>query len=113
MRFRIYPNDEQRALIAKTFGACRYVYNRHLAMRREVYEQSGKIISYKDCSSELTQFKKIVSWLQEVDSIALQSSVKDLDVAFQNFFRGCKTGKKIGYPAFKSKKHSQKPYKTK
>lgn len=113
MRFRIYPNAEQRILITKTFGACRYVYNRYLAMRRDTYEQTGKTMSCKDCSADLTRFKKSLPWLREVDSIALQSSVKDLDIAFQNFFRGCRTGKKIGYPGFKSKKRSRKSYKTK
>ena len=54
MRFRLYPNVEQRMLIAKTFGCCRYVYNHFLNKRKAVYEQTDKSMSYEDCSADLT-----------------------------------------------------------
>lgn len=113
MRFRRYPNKEQQILIAKTFGCCRYVYNHYLNKRETGYEQSGSTMSYNECSSDMTMLKKRFSWLSEVDSIALQSSLKDLDAAYKNFFRGLKTGKRVGYPRFKSKKNPVKSYKTK
>lgn len=113
MRFRLYPNAEQRILIAKTFGCCRYVYNHFLNKRKAVYEQTGKSMSYEDCSADLTVLKKSLPWLSEVDSVALQSSLKDLDMAYQNFFRGLRSGKRVGYPRFKSKKNPVKSYKTK
>lgn len=112
IRFRLYPNAAQRVLIAKTFGSCRYVYNRYLAMRKAEYEQTGRTISRYDCQKDLTGFKKIMPWLSEADSRALQMSLKDLDDAFRNFFRGRKAGKMIGYPVFKSRKHPLKSYRT-
>lgn len=45
MRFRLYPNAEQRILIAKTFGCCRYVYNHYLSKRKSIYEQDGTTLS--------------------------------------------------------------------
>ena len=113
MRFRLYPNAEQRILIAKTFGCCRYVYNHYLSKRKSIYEQDGTALSWAECMRDLTVMKKSITWLSEVDSIALQSSIRDLDTAYRNFFRGLKSGKKIGYPAFKSKKNPVKSYKTK
>lgn len=113
LRFRIYPNTAQSLLIQKIFGSCRFVYNYYLASRKAVYETTGQTLSYVDCTKDLTTLKKRLLWLREADSIALQSSLKDLDIAFQNFFRGCKSGAYIGYPRFKSKKHSRKSYKTK
>ena len=38
-KYRIYPNNEQKIQIAKTFGCCRFVYNQTLAYRIEVYEK--------------------------------------------------------------------------
>ena len=113
MRFRLYPNAEQRVLIAKTFGCCRCIYNHYLNERKTRYEQCGSTMSYSECSSDMTKLKKRFLWLSEVDSIALQSSLRDLDVAYQNFFRGLKAGKRVGYPRFKSKRNPVKSYKTK
>ena len=112
MRFRIYPNRAQRMLIAKTFGCCRYIYNHYLSMRQSKYEQDGIAMSYEDCSADMTLLKKSLPWLSEVDSIALQSALKDLDAAYKNFFHGLKSGKQVGYPKFKSKKCPVKSYKT-
>ena len=44
-KFRIYPNKEQEILIQKTFGCCRFVFNRYLAKRKELYEASKESIS--------------------------------------------------------------------
>lgn len=57
--------------------------------------------------------KKEIEWLREVDATALQSSLRDLDAAYQNFFRRVKQGENPGYPRFKSKKDNRKSYKTK
>lgn len=61
----------------------------------------------------MTQLKKSLDWLHEVDATALQSSLRDLDTAFQNFFRRVKQGEKPGYPRFKSKRDHRKSYKSK
>ena len=61
----------------------------------------------------MTSLKKELSWLKEVDATALQSSIRDLDTAYQNFFRRVKNGEKPGFPKFKSKKSRRQSYKSK
>ena len=113
-KFRIYPNPEQEILIQKTFGCARFVYNRYLAKRIELYQTDKSTLKYTECSADMTQLKKEIEWLKEVDSTALQSSLKDLDIAYQNFFRRVKQGNcKAGFPKFKSKHNHKKSYKTK
>lgn len=114
-KFRIYPNKEQENLIAKTFGCCRFVYNHYLAKRMEIYEKTKEIYSYYDCSKDMTYLKKQedASWLKEVDATALQSSIKDLDDAYQNFFRRIKHGETPGFPRFKNKHSNKQSYKSK
>jgi len=104
-RFRIYPTKEQEILIAKTLGCCRYVYNRYLHQRNEHYRLTGKGLSNGACSADLTRHKQGVPWLKEPDSTALQSSLKNLDTAFKNFFSGT-----AQYPRFKSKRHLVQSY---
>lgn len=86
-KYRMYPNREQRILLAKTFGCTRFVYNHYLAKRRNAYEKDGITLSYSACAKDLVSLKKEYEWLKEVDSVALQSSVKNLDTAYINFFR--------------------------
>ena len=75
-KFRIYPTKEQEVLIVKTIGCSRFVFNHFLAKWNETYKETGKGLSYGVCSSELPNLKKEVPWLKEVDSIAIQSSVR-------------------------------------
>ncbi len=113
-KFRIYPNKVQQETIQKTFGCCRFVYNHYLARRIELYKEDKSTMNYNACSADLKEFKKSFEWLKEVDSVSLQSSIKDLDVAYQNFFREVKKGNSNqGFPKFKSKKNNHKSYKTK
>jgi len=113
-KFRLYPNKEQEILIQKTFGCSRFVYNHYLAKRIEVYKTDKSSMSYNQCSNDLTNLKSENVWLKEVDSISIQSALKDLDTAYQNFFRRLKQGdNKAGFPHFKSKKDNRKSYKTK
>ena len=114
-KFRIYPNEAQVNLIQRTFGCVRFVYNHYLAQRIERYEKTGKEPTRYEQDKDLTALKhaKETLWLCEVDSTALQSSLKDLDTAYQNFFRGLKQGKRVGYPKFKSKRDNHKSYKCK
>ena len=63
-KFRIYPNKNQEELINKTFGCCRFIYNRYLAKRIELYENNKETYSYKQCSSDLTHLKKELEWLK-------------------------------------------------
>lgn len=107
-KYRIYPNKQQKILISKTFGCTRFVYNYYLAKRQEVYDTEGKNFSYNQCSSDLTKLKSELIWLKEPDKCALQNCLKDLNNAYQNFFRD----KSVGYPKFKSKKTHKFSYRT-
>ena len=65
-KFRLYPDRQQEVLFHKTFGCCRFLYNRMLADKKEMYEKTGK-------TERLTPagYKKEYPWLKEVDSLAL------------------------------------------
>lgn len=107
-KFRLYPTKEQETLIAKSIGCNRFVYNYFLAKRKEAYEQHDAMINYNGCSALLTKLKKEFVWLKEPDSTSLQSTLKDLDFAYQKFFK-----EKKGYPKFKSKKNPVQSYTSK
>lgn len=113
-KFRLYPNREQENQILRTFGCCRYVFNHYLALRKETYEQEGKTLGFFACCADLTALKQEsdTAWLQEVDSNALQCSLRNLDAAYQNFFRRVKNGGAPGYPKFKSKHSHYQSYQT-
>ncbi len=98
-KYRIYPNKQQKEIISKTFGCCRFVFNTYLAKRIERYEKNKETFSYLKCCNDLTQIKSELEWLKEVDSTALQNSLRDLDTAYKKFFK-----EHAGYPKFKSKK---------
>ena len=108
IKFRIYPNKEQKTFIQQTLGCCRLIYNRGLAMRKEGYEK-GEKIGYCQASAMLTELKKReeFAFLKEIDSIALQQSLRDLDRGFVNFFQ-----KRASYPTFKSKHNRFQSYRT-
>lgn len=106
-KFRIYPNKVQEELIQKTFGCVRYVYNRALSERIEQYKQTGKSDRYYAQSKFLTQWKEELDWLREPDKCSLQNSLKNLDDAYNNFYKTHN-----GKPRFKSKKNNVKSYTT-
>lgn len=112
-KFRLYPTAEQELLIQRTFGCCRFVFNKYLAMRKDAYEQRGETMNYNGCSAHMTTLKNELPWLREVDATALQSALKSLDFAYQNFFRRVKQGGNPGYPKFKSKHDHRKSFKSK
>lgn len=107
-KYRIYPNKKQKEIITKTFGCCRFVYNTYLAKRIETYEKDKTTFTYVQCANDMKNLKTKLEWLKEVDSTALQSSLKDLDSAYRKFFK-----EHTGYPKFKSKKTHRYSYKSK
>lgn len=107
-KYRIYPNKKQKEILAKTFGCCRFVYNYYLDKRIKMYEQNKETFTYVKCANDMKELKSELEWLKEVDSTALQSSLKDLDSAYQKFFN-----EHTGYPKFKSKKTHRFSYKSK
>ena len=108
-KFRLYPNKTQTILLNKTLGCCRFVFNHFFSVRRDSWEKEKKSVSYNETSTLMTQLKSDENhlWLKEVDSVALQQSLRDLDVAYQNFFKHDK-----GYPKFKSKRNRLQSYRT-
>ena len=99
-KFRLKPNSEQKILLAKHFGCARFVFNHFLAERQEEYKNEGKSSNYYTQQARLVELKKCeYKWLKEVNSQTLQVALRNMDTAYQNFFK-----KKSGFPNFKSKK---------
>lgn len=101
MKFRLYPDASQRDLFARTFGCCRFLYNRMLEERIRSYGETGR----SSCRTPAA-YKKEYPWLKEVDSQALAHVYVNLDIAFKNFFAEGNSG----FPKFKSKHRSRKSY---
>lgn len=99
-KFRLYPNKSQEILLAKHFGCARWMYNFGLAEKIKAYEKKEKLSCFDICNN-LTELKENqeFSWLNEVNSQSLQMAARNLDNAFQRFFK-----EKKGFPKFKSKK---------
>ncbi|MBC6431998.1 IS200/IS605 family element transposase accessory protein TnpB [Nostoc sp. HG1] len=111
----LIPNHNQQVLINKTIGCARFIYNRFLALRQELYTTEQKTLNYNACSQHLTLLKKEIEWLKEVDKFALQNSLKNLETAYKNFFSDLKKSKNkkgVGFPKFKKKYGCKQSYKT-
>src|SRR5919197_2414062 len=104
-RFELDPNREQRVLLAKSVGASRYVYNWGLAESKRQYELTGKRPRLGDLKKQLVELKNTdAPWLYEVSAHIGQSALRDLNVAFERFFKSVVgEGPKSGYPRFKKK----------
>ena len=108
VKFRIYPNKEQEKKIMQTLGCCRLVYNMGLDIRNAAY-QNGEKANYAYTCKMITLLKHTndFSFLNDADSVALQQSLKDLDMAFQKYFT-----KKAEAPRLKSKHEYYQSYRT-
>jgi len=109
-KFRLKPNKEQEVLLNKTFGCARFVYNKMLAERKEIYEihKENKEELKKQKLPTPAKYKTEFEWLKEVDSLALANAQMNLQKAYSNFFRD----KKIGFPKFKCKHRNKESYTT-
>ena len=105
----LFPNQEQRVLIEKTIGCCRFVYNKFLDERIKAYKLNGETLSYTKQCAKLPVMKESpeTEWLKEVDSTALQNKVRDLQDAFDGFFQ-----KRAKYPKFKKKHQHRQSYRS-
>lgn len=101
-KFRIYPNEEQKLYLAKTFGCTRFVYNKMLADRIKSYEENKDLDIKQMKYPTPAQYKNEFDWLKEVDSLALANAQMNLDKAYKNFFRD----KSMGFPKFKKKSNT-------
>jgi putative transposase len=106
-KYKINPNEEQKVLLNKHFGSIRFIYNHFLNERKREYETNKQTLNYYDNAKSLTELKKQeeYSWLNEVNSQSLQVSLKNLDDAYNGFFK-----KRTKFPKFKSK-HTKNSFK--
>ena len=98
IKIRIYPTVEQVDFINKQLGCCRFVYNNCLAFRKDSYQNEHVSISSSEAVKHITVLKKDNEWLKDVHSKVLQQSVRDMNQAYDNFFKLHR-----GFPKFKSK----------
>lgn len=99
------PNNVQRTVLLKHAGAARFAFNWGLARRKQEYEETGKSSNAIEQHRQLNALKPTeFPWMYEVSKCAMQEALRDLDKAYQNFFRRVKAGEKPGFPKFKSRK---------
>lgn len=105
---RLYPTKEQQILIKRMFGTTRFIYNYFLAEKIRSYKEDNVSLSSAETMRMLTVLKHDPNylWLNDCDSMALQESLKNLDRAYQNFFKG-----NARFPRFHSK-HGKQSYRT-
>jgi len=103
-KYRFYPTDEQRQILARTFGCVRYVWNWALATRSAAYQERQESLNYNDLSGALSVLKKDpqTEWLSEVSAVPLQQTLRHQEQAFRNFF-----AQRAGYPTFKKRHNRQ------
>lgn len=99
-KYKLEPTAEQKILIEKHIGSCRYIYNWALSLKIKSYEETGKSLSQFDINKRITSLKVENKWLGEVNSQSLQGMTRNLESAFTKFFR-----EKKGFPNYKSKKN--------
>ena len=100
----IKPNKAQERLLLKACGVARLVYNWGLARRIEEYKATGKQSNAISQNKQLNALKKAeFPWMYEISKCAPQEALRDLDKAYDGFFRRVKNGEKPGFPKFKAK----------
>ena len=111
LKIRLYPSEDQKILLNKTFGCCRLLYNERLAEHKEWYNQNKDLPKdqrsrFKGKLPKQLREEKY-EFLNEVIAEPLINSQRNCEQAFSNFFKsssGQRKGKEVGYPKFKAKK---------
>ena len=88
-KFQLRPGGQQEREMRRFAGACRFVFNRALALQNENHEAGNKYIPYGKMASWLVEWKNATEtqWLKDSPSQPLQQSLKDLERAYKNFFQ--------------------------
>lgn len=107
LKMRIYPNEEQKAKIDQTIGACRFIYNHMLVRNKKSYERRGEHLSYNEMQNLLPVMKNYLPWLKDADSQALKYACRQINTAYYRFFK-----KKSNFPKFHSKRMNRQSYTT-
>ncbi|AOO34927.1 MULTISPECIES: RNA-guided endonuclease InsQ/TnpB family protein [Enterobacteriaceae] len=99
-KFQLRPNGQQERDMRRFAGACRFVFNRALALQNENHEAGNKYVSYTKMASWLIEWKSHpdTQWLKDTPSQPLQQSLKDLERGYKNFFQ-----KRAAFPRFKKR----------
>ena len=97
-KYELMPNGQQERQMRRFAGACRFVYNKALALQKANHEAGGKYIGYVAMARLLTEWRNSTetAWLKEAPVHPLQQALKDLERAYQNFF-----AKRAAFPRFK------------
>ena len=123
LKVRLYPSKDQAVLFNKTFGCCRFVYNKHKEEKDNFYNENirDKNLSKKEARELYKTFKPKTQkefcdefkWLREIPAITVADSIRNCDAAYSNFFQSCsgkRKGRKVGFPKFKSKKEKNQSF---
>jgi putative transposase len=102
-RFELMPNGQQERQMRRFAGACRFIYNKALALQKERYERGEKKLGYAGLCKLLTEWRNSAetAWLAEAPIHPLQQKLKDLERAYSNFFAG-----RADFPRFRKKGRS-------
>jgi putative transposase len=91
LKYRLYPNKEQKIVLDKHFGSVRFIYNLALETKKTAY-YAGVNLSRYDLQVQLKGLKQDLEWLKEINSQSLQVALMNLDASYLAFFRGLKDG---------------------
>ena len=102
-KIKLDPTQEQAIYFARACGVARFAFNWALAAWKEEYEAGGKP-NEAALRKRLNAIKgEQFPWMSEVTKVAPQNAIKNVGIAFKNFFNRVKKGGKPGYPRFKRK----------
>ena len=123
LKVRLYPTEDQEILFNKTFGCCRFVYNRHKEERDTFYNENirDKNLTKEEVQELYKTFKPKTQkefcdefeWLREIPTITVTDSIRRCEAAYNNFFKshsGKRKGRKVGSPKFKSRKDKNQSF---
>ena len=96
-KYRLYPNKEQTILLAKHFGCARFIYNHFLFRKNEAYKTGGENLGLFETHRQMSAMKKTEEhgWLKEVYSHSLQAALRNLDAAYQRYYKAMREGKAV------------------
>ena len=104
-RYELAPTATQRAALSNHAGAARWAWNWGLSARRKAWRRRGQTLGAVELHRLLNHLKRTpgYTWLYEVSKCAPQEAPRDLDRAYQAFWRGRQAGRRVGYPRFKKR----------
>lgn len=103
-KYELMLNGDQQRDMRRFAGACRFVFNKALALQKENHEAGNKFIGYLAMAKHLTAWRNGTEtpWLKDAPCHPLQHALKDLEKAYKNFF-----AKRADFPRFKRKGQSE------